>query len=166
MQKLLHKIFVTLIFTVSFAIMPQVALSQVETQEATEIVTQAEQVNAEDAQNNIDELNQEMGLGEQKAIIIEDIEASANDNDVLTKNVVPDTFVELKKMVKMFLKVMLGVLVSTIIIFFLLLFVKRFYAPQVTLNSLNQDDTNNDGLDTPTNKNDALKTFLDKTKNN
>ena len=105
-----------------------------------------------------------MGLGEQKQIVIDDIKSSPNDNVALTKKVVPDTKSELTKMVKMFLKVMLAVAISTVIIFVVLLFVRRFYSPIVTLEDLNQDSETKNTLDTPQNKNDALKTFLDKTK--
>lgn len=118
----------------------------------------------ETKQEQIDKLNEEMGLGEQKQIVIDDIKSSPNDNVALTKKVVPDTKSELTKMVKMFLKVMLAVAISTVIIFVVLLFVRRFYSPIVTLEDLNQDSEAKNTLDTPQNKNDALKTFLDKTK--
>ena len=118
----------------------------------------------ETKQEQIDKLNEEMGLGEQKQIVIDDIKSSPNDNVALTKKVVPDTKSELTKMVKMFLKVMLAVAISTVIIFVVLLFVRRFYSPIVTLEDLNQDSETKNTLDTPQNKNDALKTFLDKTK--
>ena len=118
----------------------------------------------ETKQEQIDKLNEEMGLGEQKQIVIDDIKSSPNDNVALTKKVVPDTKSELTKMVKMFLKVMLAVAISTVIIFVVLLFVRHFYSPIVTLEDLNQDSETKNTLDTPQNKNDALKTFLDKTK--
>lgn len=118
----------------------------------------------ETKQEQIDKLNEEMGLGEQKQIVIDDIKSSPNDNVALTKKVVPDTKSELTKMIKMFLKVMLAVAISTVIIFVVLLFVRRFYSPIVTLEDLNQDSEAKNTLDTPQNKNDALKTFLDKTK--
>ncbi len=114
--------------------------------------------------NNIDELNEEMGLGEQRQIVIDDVQSSPNDNTALTKKVVPDTRSELTKMVKMFLKVMLAVAISSVVIFVVLLFVRRFYAPMVTLEDLNADEDNKITLDTPQNKNEALKTFLNKTK--
>ena len=67
-------------------------------------------------------------------------------------------------MVKMFLKVMLAVAISTVVIFVVLLFVRRFYSPVVTMGDLNKEDDKKISLDTPQNKNEALKTFLDKTK--
>ncbi len=114
--------------------------------------------------SNIDELNNEMGLGEQRQIIIDDVQSSPNDNKDLTKKVVPNTRSELTKMVKMFLKVMLAVAISSVIIFAVLLFVRRFYSPAVTFEDLNSDEQKRITLDTPQNKNEALKTFLDKTK--
>ena len=115
-------------------------------------------------QSDIDKLNEEMGLGEQRPIVIDDVQSSPNDNVALTKRVVPDTKSELTKMVKMFLKVMLAVAISSVVIFVVLLFVRRFYSPMDTMEDLNKEDTKNISLDTPQNKNEALKTFLDKTK--
>lgn len=119
---------------------------------------------SETKEEQIDKLNEEMGLGEQKQIVIDDIKSSPNDNIALTKKVVPDTKSELTKMIKMFLKVMLAVAISTVIIFVVLLFVRRFYSPVVTLEDLKTDDEKKNTLDTPQNKNEALKTFLNKTK--
>ena len=132
-------------------------------------VVQSETVDTNEAVNNeqendIDKLNEEMGLGEQRQIVIDDVQSSPNDNKALTKKVVPDTRSELTKMVKMFLKVMLAVAISSVVIFLVLLFVRRFYAPMVTLEDLNVDEDKKITLDTPQNKNEALKTFLDKTK--
>lgn len=115
-------------------------------------------------ESDIDRLNEEMGLGEQKQIVIDDVQSSPNDNTALTKKVVPDTKSELTKMVKMFLKVMLAVAISSVVIFVVLLFVRRFYSPVVTMGDLNKEDDKKISLDTPQNKNEALKTFLDKTK--
>ena len=129
----------------------------------SETVDTNETVNNEQ-ENDIDKLNEEMGLGEQRQIVIDDVQSSPNDNKALTKKVVPDTRSELTKMVKMFLKVMLAVAISSVVIFLVLLFVRRFYAPMVTLEDLNVDEDKKITLDTPQNKNEALKTFLDKTK--
>ncbi len=129
----------------------------------SETVDTNETVNNEQ-ENDIDKLNEEMGLGEQRQIVIDDVQSSPNDNKALTKKVVPDTRSELTKMVKMFLKVMLAVAISSVVIFVVLLFVRRFYAPMVTLEDLNADEDKKITLDTPQNKNEALKTFLDKTK--
>lgn len=143
-------------------------LQTVEDTQNTELQTNTDQPYSEETketqQERIDRLNEEMGLGEQKQIVIDDIKSSPNDNVALTKKVVPDTKSELTKMIKMFLKVMLAVAISTVIIFVVLLFVRRFYSPIVTLEDLNQDSEAKNTLDTPQNKNDALKTFLDKTK--
>lgn len=129
----------------------------------SETVDTNETVNNEQ-ENDIDKLNEEVGLGEQRQIVIDDVQSSPNDNKALTKKVVPDTRSELTKMVKMFLKVMLAVAISSVVIFVVLLFVRRFYAPMVTLEDLNADEDKKITLDTPQNKNEALKTFLDKTK--
>lgn len=135
----------------------------------TSLQQNAREYDSEESANNtqesdIDRLNEEMGLGEQKQIVIDDVQSSPNDNTALTKKVVPDTKSELTKMVKMFLKVMLAVAISSVVIFVVLLFVRRFYSPVVTMGDLNKDNDNKISLDTPQNKNEALKTFLDKTK--
>ena len=132
-------------------------------------VVQSETVDTNEAVNNeqehdIDKLTAELRLRHQRQIVIDDVQSSPNDNKALTKKVVPDTRSELTKMVKMFLKVMLAVAISSVVIFVVLLFVRRFYAPMVTLEDLNADEDKKITLDTPQNKNEALKTFLDKTK--
>ncbi len=132
----------------------------IQLQQNEDIQTQAD----ETKQEQIDKLNQEMGLGEQRQIVIDDVQSSPNDNKTLTKKVVPDTRSELTKMVKMFLKVMLAVAISSVVIFVVLLFIRRFYAPAITLEDLDEDNEKKITLDTPQNKNEALKTFLDKTK--
>lgn len=134
-------------------------------QEVVEVVQN--DVNTQEVQDervDVDKLNEEMGLGEQRQIVIDDVESSPNDNIALTKKVVPDTHSELVKMAKMFLKVMVAVAISSVIIFVLLLFVRRFYTPVITIDDLNRDDSRKISLDTPQNKNEALKTFLDKTR--
>ena len=165
MRKLLISLFVFL-----FILSNSLVFAQGE-QDLTGVETQIVQNDSaqttdtvDEEENNVDKLNEEMGLGEQRQIVIDDVQSSPNDNVALTKKVVPDTRSELTKMVKMFLKVMLAVAISSVVIFVVLLFVRRFYAPMVTLEDLNADEDRKITLDTPQNKNEALKTFLDKTK--
>ena len=165
MRKLLISLFVFL-----FILSNSLVFAQGE-QDLTGVETQVVQNDSaqttdtvDEEENNVDKLNEEMGLGEQRQIVIDDVQSSPNDNAALTKKVVPDTRSELTKMVKMFLKVMLAVAISSVVIFVVLLFVRRFYAPMVTLEDLNADEDRKITLDTPQNKNEALKTFLDKTK--
>ena len=165
MRKLLISLFVFL-----FILSNSLVFAQGE-QDLTGVETQVVQNDSaqttdpvDEEENNVDKLNEEMGLGEQRQIVIDDVQSSPNDNVALTKKVVPDTRSELTKMVKMFLKVMLAVAISSVVIFVVLLFVRRFYAPMVTLEDLNADEDRKITLDTPQNKNEALKTFLDKTK--
>lgn len=138
-----------------------VPINQDVTNETVETVPLTEQ---EKKQIEIDRLNEEMGLGEQKTIVIDDIKTTPNDNKILTKKVVPDTKSELTKMIKMFLKVMMAVALSSVVIFVLLLFVRRFYAKGVTLEDLSSNDERKISLETPQNQSEALKTFLNKTK--
>ena len=138
-----------------------VPINQDVTNETVETVPLTEQ---EKKQIEIDRLNEEMGLGEQKTIVIDDIKTTPNDNKILTKKVVPDTKSELTKMIKMFLKVMMAVALSSVVIFVLLLFVRRFYAKGVTLEDLSSNDERRISLETPQNQSEALKTFLNKTK--
>ena len=166
MRKSLISLFVFLFIFSNSLVFAQVEQN---TAESDVQVVQSEAVDVnetlnDEQENDIDKLNEEMGLGEQRQIVIDDVQSSPNDNKVLTKKVVPDTRSELTKMVKMFLKVMLAVAISSVVIFVVLLFVRRFYAPMVTLEDLNADEDRKITLDTPQNKNEALKTFLDKTK--
>ena len=170
--KLAVLVFLTVFLTASTPVFcaPDEGANIQETQSYdTSLQQNAREYDSEESANNtqesdIDRLNEEMGLGEQKQIVIDDVQSSPNDNTALTKKVVPDTKSELTKMVKMFLKVMLAVAISSVVIFVVLLFVRRFYSPVVTMGDLNKDNDNKISLDTPQNKNEALKTFLDKTK--
>lgn len=170
--KLAVLVFLTVFLTASTPVFcaPDEGANIQETQSYdTPLQQNAREYDSEESANNtqesdIDKLNEEMGLGEQKQIVIDDVQSSPNDNTALTKKVVPDTKSELTKMVKMFLKVMLAVAISSVVIFVVLLFVRRFYSPVVTMGDLNKEDDNKISLDTPQNKNEALKTFLDKTK--
>ena len=170
--KLAVFVFLTVFLTASTPVFcaPDEGVNIQETQSYdTSLQQNAREYDSEESANNtqesdIDKLNEEMGLGEQKQIVIDDVQSSPNDNTALTKKVVPDTKSELTKMVKMFLKVMLAVAISSVVIFVVLLFVRRFYSPVVTMGDLNKEDDKKISLDTPQNKNEALKTFLDKTK--
>ena len=170
--KLAVLVFLTVFLTASTPVFcaPDEGANIQETQSYdTSLQQNAREYDSEESANNtqesdIDKLNEEMGLGEQKQIVIDDVQSSPNDKTALTKKVVPDTKSELTKMVKMFLKVMLAVAISSVVIFVVLLFVRRFYSPVVTMGDLNKDNDNKISLDTPQNKNEALKTFLDKTK--
>ena len=164
----MRKFIIPLIISV-FLFSNSIVFSQIESENpVVQTDTQVEEVvdtgSVDVQENSVEDINDEMGLGEQRQIVIDDVQSSPNDNTALTKKVVPDTRSELTKMVKMFLKVMLAVAISSVVIFVVLLFVRRFYAPMVTLEDLNADDDKKITLDTPQNKNEALKTFLDKTK--
>ena len=164
----MRKFIIPLMISV-FLFSNSIVFSQIESENpVVQTDTQVEEVvdtgSVDVQENNVEDINDEMGLGEQRQIVIDDVQSSPNDNTALTKKVVPDTRLELTKMVKMFLKVMLAVAISSVVIFVVLLFVRRFYAPMVTLEDLNADDDKKITLDTPQNKNEALKTFLDKTK--
>ena len=164
----MRKFIIPLMISV-FLFSNSIVFSQIESENpVVQTDTQVEEVvdtgSVDVQENSVEDINDEMGLGEQRQIVIDDVQSSPNDNTALTKKVVPDTRSELTKMVKMFLKVMLAVAISSVVIFVVLLFVRRFYAPMVTLEDLNADDDKKITLDTPQNKNEALKTFLDKTK--
>ena len=163
----MRKFIIPLMISV-FLFSNSIVFSQIESENpVVQTDTQVEEVvdtgSVDVQENSVEDINDEMGLGEQRQIVIDDVQSSPNDNVALTRKVVPDTRSELTKMVKMFLKVMLAVAISSVVIFVVLLFVRRFYAPMVTLEDLNADDDKKITLDTPQNKNEALKTFLDKT---
>ena len=84
-------------------------LQTVEDTQNTELQTNTDQPYSEETketpQERIDRLNEEMGLGEQRQIVIDDIKRQPNENVALKNKSVPDTKSELAKTVNMVIKV-------------------------------------------------------------
>ena len=83
-----------------------------------------------------------------------------NTNEV--KNVVPDAQKEGRKVINLFLKVMGGVLLSAFILYIVLLLVKKYYGSAFAVEEY--DEFENLNLSAPTSKEEALKSFLNRTK--
>ena len=84
-----------------------------------------------------------------------------NANEV-KKNVVPDAKQEGKKVIGLFLKTMMAVAFCAIILYVILVFVKKFYGSAFALDV--QDEYEELNLSSPETKEEALKSFLNRTK--
>lgn len=127
-----------------------------------EELTEEEKTKAEQEAKIKEELNQEQKqIGEAVPLKVEDKDFDPNANEELTKNVIPNTGVELIKLISMFGKVMFGVALASLILYFLLLFVKRFFNQPIQTSSEEDFDIRN--LNSPKNTDEALKSFLDRT---
>ena len=84
-----------------------------------------------------------------------------NANEV-KKNVVPDAKQEGKKVIGLFLKTMMAVAFCAIILYVILVFVKKFYGSAFV--NQEYDDFEAIDLSAPQTKQDALKSFLNRTK--
>ncbi len=89
-----------------------------------------------------------------------DIEPISTGN--IKDSVVPDPSKEGKKVVGLFFKTMAGVLFCTILIYLMLLIYKKFQAG--SFSNAEYDELDTLDLSTPNNRNDALKSFLNRTK--
>ena len=98
----------------------------------------------------------------QNEINVEDSDIKPINTESVKKSVVPDPHKEGKKVVGLFIKTMLAVIICSALLYLILLFSKRFYAKSL-INSESEELETFD-LSTPNNKNDALKSFLNRTK--
>lgn len=85
------------------------------------------------------------------------------DKSDLKREVVPETRGELFMVALMFLKVMFAVVICSIILYFLLLLVKKGYSEPVVYKT--KEENLPEDLKSPQNENDALRTFFNQTKN-
>ena len=98
-----------------------------------------------------------------KDIKVNDLDIEPIDTQMLKKSVVPDAKSEGKKVMELFAKVMLAVFVAGIVVYLVLVFVKKYYGSAF----VEQDDEEfYEDLDlaTPKSKQDALKSFLNRTR--
>ena len=91
-----------------------------------------------------------------------DFETSPIDTQNLKKNVVPDSKKESKKVINLFLRVMMAVLLSAGILYVILLFIKKYYGSAFAVQEYDEYESLN--LSTPNDKEEALKSFLNRTK--
>ncbi len=105
------------------------------------------------------------GAADNKMELIQN-DVRVNDLDIepinvqnVKKDVIPDPHKESKKVMALFLKTMMGVAICAVILYIILLFVKKFYSSAFVAD---EEDYENLDLSTPNNKQDALKSFLNR----
>ena len=99
----------------------------------------------------------------QKDIKVNDLDIEPINTQGVKKNVVPDTKKEGKKVFAYFLRAMLAVAFSAIILYHVLIFVRKYYG-SAFMNLNEEEDYEALDLTTPDTKQDALKTFLNRSK--
>ncbi len=92
-----------------------------------------------------------------------DLDIDPINTDNVKKSVVPDTKNEIKKVVGLFIKTMIFVAFCVVLLYLILLFVKKYYG-SAFVPPADEDDYDNLELTTPEDKIAALKSFLNKTK--
>lgn len=93
---------------------------------------------------------------------VKDIDIDPINTEKVKKNVVPDAKKESKKVIGLFLKTMAAVAFCAVILYVILLFVKKFYGSAFVPHECDEFEALD--LSTPSNKTDALKSFLNRTK--
>ena len=97
-----------------------------------------------------------------KDIKVNDLDIEPINTSAVKKNVVPDTKQEGKKLIGLFLKSMIMVAFCAVILYIILVFVKKYYGSAFVSNEYEEIESLD--LTTPNNKQDALKSFLNRTK--
>ena len=94
---------------------------------------------------------------------VNDLDIEPINTQEVKKTVVPDTKKEGQKVFAYFLRAMLGVALCAIILYLILVFVKKFYG-SAFVNLEEEEYFEAFDLSTPKTKQDALKAFLNRTK--
>ena len=115
---------------------------------------------AQNPTNNI-QTGQEVNFANSD-INVKDLDIEPLNTQKVKQSVVPDTNKEGKKVIGLFLKVMAGVAFSAIILYVILVFVKRFYGSAFIEGDADSYESFN--LATPNSKQEALNSFLNRTK--
>ena len=119
-------------------------------------------VNADtDSLNSNVSQNEEVGLV-QNEMRVEDSNIEPINTNKVKQSVVPDPSKEGKKVIGLFFKVMVAVAFSIVLIYVILFFIKKRYF--INFSNVDSEELENLDLSTPNNKNDALKSFLNRTK--
>ncbi len=95
----------------------------------------------------------------QNDVRVNDLDIEPINVQDVKKDVIPDPHKESKKVMALFLKTMLGVAICAVILYIVLLFIKKFYSSAFVVE---EDEYENLDLSTPNNKQDALKSFLNR----
>ncbi len=95
---------------------------------------------------------------------VKDIDIEPINTDRVKKSVVPDTKKEGKKLIGLFLKTMFLVAFCAILLYVILLFIKKFYGSDFIPTNEECDNAEMLELNTPETKSDALKSFLNRTR--
>ena len=95
----------------------------------------------------------------QNDVRVNDLDIEPINVQDVKKDVIPDPHKESKKVMALFLRTMMGVAICAVILYFVLLFVKKFYNSAFIVE---EDEYENLDLSTPDNKQDALRSFLDR----
>ena len=118
------------------------------------------------AQNNLNvtsnATNEQMRLIH-RDVKVNDLDIEPIDTQAVKETVVPDTKNEGKKVMGYFLRAMLGVALCAIFLYFILLFVRKYYG-SAFVNQEEEEYFESFDLTTPTSKQEALRTFLNRTK--
>lgn len=99
----------------------------------------------------------------QQDVKVNDLDIEPINTQALKKEVIPDTKKEGKKVLAYFLRAMLGVAFCSIILYLILVFIKKYYGSAFA-NNEEEEYFEAFDLSTPNNKQDALKAFLNRTK--
>lgn len=94
---------------------------------------------------------------------VSDLDIDPINTENVKKSVVPDTQKEIKKVIGLFIKTMVIVAFSAVVLYIVLLFVKKYYG-SAFMPSQENDELDALDLSTPDTKQSALKSFLDRTK--
>ena len=127
----------------------------------TELTEEEKAKAAEEARIKAELAEEQKQIGEAEPLKVEDKDFDPNSNEMLTQDVVPNTGMELIKLISMFARVMLGVIIATGIIYFLLIFTKKYFHPP--LPEKGEEDFDVRDLNSPKTADEALKSFLDRT---
>ena len=98
----------------------------------------------------------------QNDVRVNDLDIDPLNTKKVKKEVTVDTKSEGKKVFMYFFKVMSGVIICAILLYLILVFVKKFYGS--AFNTIEEDEYEELSLSTPQDKEEALKMFLNRTK--
>ena len=98
-----------------------------------------------------------------KRVQVKHLDVEPMNTEKVKKTVVPDAKQEGKKVIGLFLKVMSGVMICSIFLYFVLLLVKKYYGSAFMAQEY-EEEFEIYNLTSPSNKVDALKSFLNRTK--
>lgn len=95
-------------------------------------------------------------------IRVNDLDIEPINTSAVKKDVIPDTKKESKKVIGLFIKTMTAVAFSAIILYVILIFVRKFYGSAFMPSEYEEIESLD--LTNPSTKQDALKSFLNRTK--